>query len=242
MMHLNKKGFTLVELSIVLVIIGLLIGGILVAQSLIDSTKIQSFTRQISQFDAAVGLFEDKYRSLPGDTDLFPDGGNNDGYIETTDSFQADEMGSFWYHLSLNGLKNENGENYSNDASASGISSDNAPKASIGNNNHILVSGEESLPALDVTGISNAYAVTDCSAMTNEALNCSDGVTDIEALSIDTKIDDGDGTTGNIVGITASSVAENIEFISGTEIAHTTTGDINRTLVIRIGATSGVLK
>ena len=66
-----KKGFTLVELSIVLVIIGLLIGGILVAQSLIDSTKMQAFIRQTGQYDSAIALFEDKFGDLPGDNSLF---------------------------------------------------------------------------------------------------------------------------------------------------------------------------
>ena len=52
-----KKGFTLVELSIVLVIIGLLIGGILVAQSMIHTAKIQNTVRLIQQMDTAVSNF-----------------------------------------------------------------------------------------------------------------------------------------------------------------------------------------
>jgi len=63
-----KNGFTLVELSIVLVIIGLLIGGILVGQSLIDSAKLQSFVRQMQQYDAALLTFYTKYKSIPGDS------------------------------------------------------------------------------------------------------------------------------------------------------------------------------
>lgn len=62
-----KKGFTLVELSIVLVIIGLLIGGVLVGQSLIDSAKLNKLQKQISQYDIAVGLFISQFRAYPGD-------------------------------------------------------------------------------------------------------------------------------------------------------------------------------
>lgn len=55
-----KKGFTLVELAIVLVIIGLLIGGILVAQSMIGTSKITAAISQIQQFDAGVESFKTK--------------------------------------------------------------------------------------------------------------------------------------------------------------------------------------
>ena len=55
---MNKNGFTLVELSIVLVIIGLLIGGILVAQSMIGTAKITAFTRQVQQADIAVRILK----------------------------------------------------------------------------------------------------------------------------------------------------------------------------------------
>jgi prepilin-type N-terminal cleavage/methylation domain-containing protein len=62
-----KKGFTLVELSIVLVIIGLLIGGILVGQSLISAAKIRGQITQIQQFDIAVSGFRTKFSGMPGD-------------------------------------------------------------------------------------------------------------------------------------------------------------------------------
>jgi prepilin-type N-terminal cleavage/methylation domain-containing protein len=64
----KNKGFTLVELAIVLVIVGLLISGILVAQSMINTTRIQAFGRQIGQYDAAIANFQDKYKGLPGDS------------------------------------------------------------------------------------------------------------------------------------------------------------------------------
>lgn len=76
----QRSGFTLVELSIVLVVIGLLIGGILVGQSLIDSAKLNSTVRQIGQFDAGVMAFKAKYNYLPGDAPAF--GGNGNGAIE----------------------------------------------------------------------------------------------------------------------------------------------------------------
>jgi prepilin-type N-terminal cleavage/methylation domain-containing protein len=72
----NKSGFTLVELTIVLVIIGLLIGGTLVGQSLIDSAKINGSVRQIQQLDIAVQQFRVKYKSWPGDSPTFSPSGD----------------------------------------------------------------------------------------------------------------------------------------------------------------------
>ena len=63
----KRSGFTLVELAIVLVIVGLLIGGILVAQSMISTAKINSQIKQFQQFDAAVANFITRYKAIPGD-------------------------------------------------------------------------------------------------------------------------------------------------------------------------------
>lgn len=67
-MHLNQKhGFTLIELSIVLVIIGLLVGGVLVGRDLIKSAQLRSVISDIDKFNAAANTFQLKYGCLPGD-------------------------------------------------------------------------------------------------------------------------------------------------------------------------------
>lgn len=80
-----KKGFTLVELSIVLVIIGLLIGGILIGQSLIQSAKINGLVQQFRQIQVAMEQFKSKYRYFPGDSPLHTPKGDGDGIVESTD-------------------------------------------------------------------------------------------------------------------------------------------------------------
>lgn len=62
-----KNAFSLVELSIVLVILGLLTGGILAGQNLIRAAELRSVSTQINQIDTAVYTFRDKYFALPGD-------------------------------------------------------------------------------------------------------------------------------------------------------------------------------
>ncbi|PZP56536.1 MAG: hypothetical protein DI586_03290 [Micavibrio aeruginosavorus] len=66
-MSSGSKGFTLVELSIVMIIIGLLIGGILKGQQLIENSKINSTVSQVTAYKTAVNVFRDSFSNLPGD-------------------------------------------------------------------------------------------------------------------------------------------------------------------------------
>ena len=63
----KQHGFTLVEIAIVLVIIGLLLGGILKGQELITSARVRNLITQIDGVKTAFYGFQDRYRALPGD-------------------------------------------------------------------------------------------------------------------------------------------------------------------------------
>lgn len=63
----RRLGFTLVELSIVLVIIGLVIGGVMGGKDLIRASQIRATLSQIEQYNASVNSFRSKYNGLPGD-------------------------------------------------------------------------------------------------------------------------------------------------------------------------------
>lgn len=63
----GQKGFTLIEMSIVLVIIGLIIGGILKGQEIIESSRSKNVLAEIERIRAATNTFVDRYSSLPGD-------------------------------------------------------------------------------------------------------------------------------------------------------------------------------
>ncbi len=62
-----RAGFSLIELSIVLVILGLLTGGILTGQNLIRAAELRSVTTEFQTYQTAVMTFRDKYFALPGD-------------------------------------------------------------------------------------------------------------------------------------------------------------------------------
>lgn len=62
-----KHGFTLVELSIVLVILGLLVGGVLAGQSLIKAAELRAVTTEYTNYVTAINTFKGKYFALPGD-------------------------------------------------------------------------------------------------------------------------------------------------------------------------------
>src|SRR5476649_123700 len=63
----SRAGFTLIELSIVLVIIGLIVGGVLTSRDLIAAAQIRAQISQIEKYQTAVNTFRGKYGYLPGD-------------------------------------------------------------------------------------------------------------------------------------------------------------------------------
>ena len=65
----NQKGFTLVEIAIVLVIIGLLLGGVLKGQELIQNSKVKSVTQDFENISAAHYAYKDRTGDYPSDTE-----------------------------------------------------------------------------------------------------------------------------------------------------------------------------
>ena len=103
----RQSGFTLIEIAIVLVIIGLLLGGILKGQELITSARVRNIIAQIDGTKAAFFGFQDRYRALPGDfnaaTTQIPGAskdGDGNGIIDATESIAV------WDHLSHAGFIN----------------------------------------------------------------------------------------------------------------------------------------
>lgn len=124
-----KKGFTLVELSIVLVIIGLIVAGVVMGRDLVRNFQIRDLIGQYEEYVAAINTFKGKYDELPGDSDRMSvffgqlssgtcldttasDGttcsGDGDGFIEYTATSAGGgtvrEGFRFWEHLGLAGM------------------------------------------------------------------------------------------------------------------------------------------
>ena len=114
----KQQGFTLIEIAIVLVIIGLLLGGVLKGQELITSARVRNIISQQDGVKAAFFGFLDRYRAYPGDygqaTATIPGcaackDGNNDGQITnnaTVGAATVDEQIAVWEHLSHAGFIN----------------------------------------------------------------------------------------------------------------------------------------
>lgn len=196
----KQSGFTLIELAIVLVIIGLLLGGVLKGQELINSAKVKNMSSDFRNIQVQIYSYQDKFRALPGDdraatthvgtSAVTPDNGDGDGQIDGAwnSTTAADESVTIWQHLRLAGL-----------ASGTTTIDTAAGNTYLPTNNEGGRVGIQSSPQNTITGLVGSYAV------------CSDAIVGKLAKQLDVSMDDGDTTTGSVMvasGVTGTTAVD----------------------------------
>ena len=198
----QQSGFTLVEIAIVLVIIGLLLGGILKGQELINSAKAKSYASDFRVIQTSLYGFQDRFKAIPGDyaaaatnitgatTATTPSAATvGNGQINGLwDSVTAtDESCLAWQHLRLAGFLA--GSTIVDCTAGSNYLQKNADGGRV--------------------GISSTMQMTLPTAMTGSYNICSTGVLGKIAKQLDTQLDDGNTQTGSfrVSDIATPSVA-----------------------------------
>ncbi len=176
----KQSGFTLIELAIVLVIIGLLLGGVLKGQELINSAKVKNMASDFRNIPVFIYGYQDKFRALPGDdkaavAHVTAAAGHNgdgsgtiDGLFSSTGA--TDESVMFWEHVRRAGLAPG-----STDTTAADFFPTNSDGGRIG------VSS-----VLPITGLPGTYFM------------CSKAIVGKYARQIDVTMDDGNPDAGSM--------------------------------------------
>jgi len=207
----KDQGFTLIELSIVLVIIGLIVGGVLVGQDLIRAAETRATVGQLEKYNSAVNTFRSKFNSMPGDISsgnavafgfIARAGGtgrgDNNGLIDgingtVTSQVFTQESGFFWDDMSRANLVDGQFTSAVDGATVAAILTAGVPaqfpEARITRGNRIHVASIGGLNYFMVTGITSVLAAT--GAMTVTA-----NLTPTELFNMDNKLDDGNPLTG----------------------------------------------
>lgn len=219
-----QKGFTLIELSIVLVILGLLVGGILVGQDLIKAASLRSQIEQFDNYNLAASTFRTKYNALPGDIsgagnfNLPATGagtgvglGNGNGVIETSGStatagFPGEPLMFFAQLASASLIADPIATTgaavtYSS-AAAVAIGNSNMPPNKLGGG-RIYPIGFNGLHFFLLSNFSGSTTATTGAFGSAPA----DALTPTDAFNIDSKMDDGTPNAGIVRPITMSTAS-----------------------------------
>lgn len=230
----EQAGFTLVELSIVLVIIGLIVGGVLAGQDMIKAAEIRATISQIEEFNTATNTFRDKFRAMPGDiaqgaaTNFgLPDaanraanGVNQNGLLECSVAAPAvctganrnfgAETALFWRDLSAKNLI-ENSLNVADSTVAGGAGGNITPGGADDLFNFLpeaKMGKGNYITAFSASG-RNFYQLTGITsiAVASGAYTLANALTPQESFNIDAKMDDGKPASGTVRALNNAAAA-----------------------------------
>lgn len=187
----RQSGFTLIEIAIVLVIIGLLLGGILKGQELINSARVKNLATDFRNIPVFIYGYQDKFKALPGDdkaatthVGATATDGNGNGVIEGNwdDGLTATPSESFlfWQHVRMASLA---------PGPTSTAAADYQQRNAVGG----------------IIGIQSAAPFT---GMTGTYFICSGSILGKYAKQLDSQLDDGNTSTGSLqAGAVANGTA-----------------------------------
>jgi len=195
MSRTKNRGFTLIEIAIVLVIIGLLLGGVLKGQELINNARVKSFANDFRNIPVYIYAYQDRFRAIPGDdqqANTHVNGVNattpaatlNNGQMNGAwnSAVNTDESCLFWSHIRLANLAPGS---TTAACAAAGYYPVNASGGQIG------------------VQSSNGFATITlpAPAMTGTYVICSANISGQFVLQLDTLLDDGNPQTGSMRAI-----------------------------------------
>lgn len=211
----KQQGFSLVELSIVLIIVGLLVGGVMAGASLVHSAKIKNIISEVDTYTKAIHNFREQYRYYPGDfpaatqvwgeaaagvgcrsfvsTDKLTCNGDGNGRIDKVAATSHEHLRA-WQQLSNAGfLEGQFSGTYHSGGLAAGINTPEAPFKPGVYEMHFF----DSYPVFGRVGHYIKAAVpTPASTGANGGL-----LSPADARSIDQKVDDGRADSGSVVAL-----------------------------------------
>ncbi len=187
-MKTAQKGFTLVEIAIVLVIIGLLLGGILKGQEMITQAKIKNVIADVTGVSAAMYGYQDRYRALPGDDKgatrwdrrRRPGTATASSKGATSPRTATHESRLFWDHLRRAGFVSGSGDE----------------------NPFNAVSGKTGVQTGDGSGATpgGVLGTAASTQLFTGLILCTANLPDKIAISVDSQMDDGKGKAGGVRG------------------------------------------
>lgn len=213
----KSAGFSLVEIAIVLVIVGVLLGGVVKGQELVEGAKAKALVNDFRNLPLLIYGYQDKYKALPGDDAAVatthlgasvngiavaaaatPASKQGNGVIDGAwnSTTVSDESVLFWQHVRLAGLANG-----ATAAPTAATLADYLPKNAEGN--PIGITGSANTP---ITGLSSTY------------IACSQGIRGKHAKLIDIALDDGNPATGS-VRVMANQAADQAAAVAAVQAA-----------------------
>ncbi len=206
----GQEGFSLVELAVVLIIIGLIVGGVLKGQDLIESARVNSIQTDLNEIRVGASTFLTKYDDLPGDL-LSPQlfgglaitAGDGNGRLDTgtTDQNRANQNATasegvaFWLHLQQANLLSGINLTCPTVAACVNLDGTTAKASRVGGfftiaHDDAAVTGTPQDHWIMVGNVASA-TVTD---------NVVPVISPVQLRGLDVKGDDGEATTGNVIG------------------------------------------